>query len=59
MQQTNQDLIDTITGVLQAQAEGRRKRAEIEQLMERQTDDLKRVLAQGPSTGPTLQGPAA
>ena len=59
LQQTNQDLIDTITGVLQAQAEGRRKRAEIEQLMERQTDDLKRVLAQGPSTGPTLQGPAA
>jgi uncharacterized protein YaaN involved in tellurite resistance len=47
--QTNQDLIDTITGVLSAQAEGRRKRADIEVQMQRQTDDLKRVLAQGPT----------
>ena len=47
--QTNQDLIDTINGVLSAQAEGRRKRADIELQMQRQTDDLKRALAQGPA----------
>ena len=47
--QTNQDLIDTISGVLQAQSEGRRKRAEVETLMQQQTDDLKRALAQGPT----------
>lgn len=47
--QTNQDLIDTISGVLSAQAEGRKKRADIELQMQRQTDDLKRVLAQGPA----------
>jgi uncharacterized protein YaaN involved in tellurite resistance len=46
--QTNQDLIDTISGVLQAQAEGRRKRAEVETLMQQQTEDLKKALAQGP-----------
>jgi uncharacterized protein YaaN involved in tellurite resistance len=49
LQQTNQDLIDTIGGVLAAQAEGRRKRAEVELAMQRQTDDLKRALAQGPT----------
>jgi uncharacterized protein YaaN involved in tellurite resistance len=49
LQQTNQDLIDTIGGVLQAQSEGRRKRAEVELMMQRQTDDLKRALAQGPT----------
>ncbi|HEY1426114.1 MAG TPA: toxic anion resistance protein [Caulobacteraceae bacterium] len=49
LQQTNQDLIDTIGGVLAAQAEGRRKRAEVELMMQRQTDDLKRALAQGPT----------
>ena len=47
--QTNQDLIDTISGVLQAQSEGRRKRAEAEQLMQQQNEDLKRALAQGPA----------
>ena len=47
--QTNQDLIDTITGVLQIQAEGRRKRADAELQMQRQTDDLKRALSHGPS----------
>ena len=45
--QTNQDLIDTITGVLQAQADGRRKRAEIEAQMEQQTQSLRAALAQG------------
>jgi uncharacterized protein YaaN involved in tellurite resistance len=53
LQQTNQDLIDTIGGVLAAQAEGRRKRADVELQMQRQTDDLKRALAQGPTLGPT------
>jgi uncharacterized protein YaaN involved in tellurite resistance len=47
--QTNQDLIDTITSVLQIQAEGRRKRADAELQMQRQTDDLKRALSHGPS----------
>jgi uncharacterized protein YaaN involved in tellurite resistance len=45
---TNADLIDTITGVMQAQAEGRRKRAQVEQEMERQTLELKRVLTLAP-----------
>lgn len=45
---TNQDLIDTISGVVQAQAEGRRKRAMVEQEMERQTTELKRVLTLAP-----------
>ena len=49
LQQTNQDLIDTIGSVLQAQAEGRRSRAEVEIQMQRQTDDLKRALSQGPT----------
>jgi uncharacterized protein YaaN involved in tellurite resistance len=49
LQQTNQDLIDTIGGVLAAQADGRRKRAEVELAMQRQTDDLKRALSQGPT----------
>lgn len=49
LRKTNQDLIDTVTGVLHAQAEGRRKRAEAEIEMERQTVELKRVLSQGPA----------
>ena len=49
LQQTNQDLIDTIGGVLAAQAEGRRKRAEVEVQMQQQTADLKRALSQGPT----------
>ena len=49
LQQTNQDLIDTINGVLQVQAEGRQKRADDRgRRWQRQTDDLKRALAQGP-----------
>ena len=46
---TNQDLIDTIGGVLKAQAEGRGKRAAIEAEMEKQTQDLRAALAQGPA----------
>ena len=58
------DLQKTVTDATndmmrQASAMMKEQAIEIEQLMERQTDDLKRVLAQGPSTGPTLQGPAA
>lgn len=45
LEQTNRDLIDTITGVLQVQEEGREKRAAAEQRMEAMTSDLKRVLA--------------
>jgi uncharacterized protein YaaN involved in tellurite resistance len=48
---TNQDLIDTISGVMAAQAEGRRKRALVEQEMERQTSELKRVLTLAPAAG--------
>lgn len=49
LEKTNQDLIDTIAGVLTAQAEGRRNRELVETAMERQTQDLKRALTQGPS----------
>ena len=49
LEKTNQDLIDTINGVLTAQAEGRRNREQVEAAMERQTQDLKRALSQGPS----------
>ena len=49
LEKTNQDLIDTINGVLTAQAEGRRNREQVEIAMERQTQDLKRALSQGPS----------
>ena len=45
---TNQDLIDTIEGVLSVQAEGRRKRVQVEQEMERQTEALRVTLARPP-----------
>jgi uncharacterized protein YaaN involved in tellurite resistance len=48
LEKTNQDLIDTIQGVLRVQADGRRKRAEIEAAMDRQTAALKTALAQSP-----------
>jgi uncharacterized protein YaaN involved in tellurite resistance len=48
LEKTNQDLIDTIQGVLTIQSEGRRKRAEIEQAMDRQTAALKTALATAP-----------
>jgi uncharacterized protein YaaN involved in tellurite resistance len=50
LQKTNQDLIDTIQGVLRVQADGRRKRTLIEQEMDRQTAALKAALAQGPAS---------
>ena len=46
---TNQDLIDTIEGVLSVQAEGRRKRVQVEQEMERQTEALRLTLARAPA----------
>ncbi len=49
LQKTNQDLIDTIQGVLRVQSEGRRKRSEIEAEMDRQTAALKAALAQSPA----------
>jgi len=49
LEKTNQDLIETIQGVLQVQAEGRRKRAEIEAAMDRQTTALKSALAAAPA----------
>lgn len=47
LEKTNRDLIDTVTSVIQVQAEGRKKRAEIETMMQKQTDDLKVALSQG------------
>ena len=40
----NQDLIDTIGGVLRVQEEGRRKRAVAEQQMEQMTVELKKAM---------------
>ncbi|MDL2407840.1 toxic anion resistance protein [Rhizobium calliandrae] len=40
----NRDLIDTINGVLKVQEEGRRKRAEAEQQMEKMTIELKKAM---------------
>ncbi|WFU03346.1 toxic anion resistance protein [Rhizobium sp. CB3171] len=40
----NRDLIDTINGVLKVQEEGRRKRAQAEQQMEKMTIDLKKAM---------------
>jgi len=45
LEKTNRDLLDTISGVLNVQQEGRRKRAQIEQRMAQLTDDLKTGLA--------------
>jgi uncharacterized protein YaaN involved in tellurite resistance len=48
LEQTNKDLMDTISGVLAAQSEGRQKRVDAEQRMQRLTDDLKTALAEAP-----------
>jgi uncharacterized protein YaaN involved in tellurite resistance len=44
--QANRDLIDTISGVLRVQEDGRKKRALAEQQMEQMTVDLKKALTQ-------------
>jgi uncharacterized protein YaaN involved in tellurite resistance len=43
---TNRDLIETVGAVVEVQAEGRKKRAEVEQIMQRQTDELRTALSQ-------------
>jgi uncharacterized protein YaaN involved in tellurite resistance len=45
LEKTNRDLLDTISGVLNVQQEGRRKRAEIERRMAQLIDELKTGLA--------------
>lgn len=44
LEKTNRDLIDTISGVLTVQEQGRTKRAEIEQRMSQLTDELKTAI---------------
>jgi uncharacterized protein YaaN involved in tellurite resistance len=46
LEQTNRDLLDTISGVLKVQDEGRQKRAEVEQRMQQLTNDLRIALSQ-------------
>jgi uncharacterized protein YaaN involved in tellurite resistance len=46
LEKANQDLIDTIAGVLKVQEEGRKKRAEAEQQMQQMTVELKKALTQ-------------
>ena len=46
LEKTNRDLIDTISGVLAVQEQGRAKRAEIEHRMGELTDELKSAVAQ-------------
>jgi uncharacterized protein YaaN involved in tellurite resistance len=45
LEKTNRDLIDTISGVLNVQAQGRTKRAEIEQRMAQLTDELRSAVS--------------
>ena len=45
LEKTNRDLIDTISGVLSVQQQGRVKRAEIEQRMAQLTDELKTAVS--------------
>ena len=46
---TNQDLIDTIEGVMSVQAAGRQKRGQVEAEMERQTEALRLTLSRAPA----------
>jgi uncharacterized protein YaaN involved in tellurite resistance len=47
LEQANKDLIDTLSGVLNAQEEGRQKRALVEQRMDEMTQELRTALVQG------------
>lgn len=47
LEQANQDLIETLSGVLSTQEEGRIKRAQIEQRMDEMTQELRKSLVQG------------
>ncbi|WP_284178839.1 toxic anion resistance protein [Rhabdaerophilum sp. SD176] len=49
LEKTNRDLIDTITGVLKVQDEGRRKRVEVERKLGEMTQELKKQLSARPS----------
>jgi uncharacterized protein YaaN involved in tellurite resistance len=49
LEKTNRDLIETISGVLNVQAEGRQKRADAERRMEDLTKQLKTALSQAPA----------
>ena len=49
LEKTNRDLIDTISGVLAVQEQGRTKRAEIEQRMTQLTDELKTAVGKAPA----------
>ena len=49
LEKTNRDLIDTISGVLNVQEQGRKKRAEIEQRMAQLTDELKAAMSKTPA----------
>ena len=49
LEKTNRDLLDTISGVLNVQEQGRKKRAEIEQRMAQLTDQLKSALSKSPT----------
>lgn len=49
LEKTNRDLIDTISGVLKVQNEGRAKRAEIERKLGDMTNELKKNLSALPS----------
>lgn len=46
LEQANRDLIDTISGVIQTQEEGRTRRAEIEVRMGQMTEELRQALVQ-------------
>ncbi len=49
LEKTNRDLIDTITGVLKVQDEGRRQRAEVERKLGEMTKELKTQLSARPA----------
>lgn len=49
LEKTNRDLIETISGVLAVQEQGRTKRAEIEQRMTQLTDELKTAVGKAPA----------
>jgi uncharacterized protein YaaN involved in tellurite resistance len=49
LEQTNRDLVDTISSVFNVQQQGRQKRAEIEQRMAQLTDQLKSALSKSPT----------
>ena len=49
LERTNRDLIDTVTGVIDVQRDGRRKRAEAEARMDQLTGELRTALTKAPA----------